>query len=120
VIVLAIDPGRRKCGIAVCGPGGVVARRIVPLEDVAAVAREWVAARLSGLGPPVVAVEEQGTTLAARRRYFDDHPPRGWRRLVPRSLLLPPEAYDDYAAVLLAEAYLAEGAGSTARRSTRR
>ncbi len=139
MIVLAIDPGRRKCGIAVCGPGGVVARRIVPLEDVAAVAREWaaahrvervllgnrtgareVAARLSGLGPPVVAVEEQGTTLAARRRYFDDHPPRGWRRLVPRSLLLPPEAYDDYAAVLLAEAYLAEGAGSTARRSTRR
>ena len=118
MIVLAIDPGRRKCGIAVCGPGGVVARRIVPLEDVAAVAREWAAAHR--VERVLLGNRTGAREVAARRRYFDDHPPRGWRRLVPRSLLLPPEAYDDYAAVLLAEAYLAEGAGSTARRSTRR
>jgi len=62
---------------------------------------------LSDLSVPVVEVPERGTTLAARSRYFDDHPPRGWKRLLPRSLLTPPEPYDDYAAILLAEAYLA-------------
>jgi hypothetical protein len=55
---------------------------------------------------PLRAVDEHGTTLRARARYFTDHPPRGWRRLIPRSLQTPPEPYDDYVAVLLAEAAL--------------
>jgi RNase H-fold protein (predicted Holliday junction resolvase) len=126
VTVLAIDPGRHKCGIAVCGPAGVVARAIVRTDEIAGVARSWTATHrvhqiivgnrtgsdvvlphLAGLGVPVAPVEEWGTTLAARRRYFADHPPRGWRRLLPLSLLAPPEPYDDYAAIVLAEAYLA-------------
>ena len=53
--------------------------------------------------PPVRVVEERGSTLEARRRYFADHPPRGWRRLVPLSLQVPPQEYDDYVAVLLIE-----------------
>jgi len=125
VKVLAIDPGRRKCGIAVCGPGEVLVRRVVPTGGLIDVAREWVRAHrvdvvvvgrstgapqvmqgLEGLSVPIVQVDELGTTLAARARYFQDHPPRGWRRLVPRSFLVPPEPYDDYAAVVLAEAYL--------------
>jgi hypothetical protein len=104
-----------------------VARRIVTPEALAALAGEWVAtyridrivvgnrtsardvmARLTGLGPPVVTVEEQGSTLRARARYFEEHPRRGWRRLLPLTLQVPPEPYDDYAAILLAEAYLAE------------
>jgi RNase H-fold protein (predicted Holliday junction resolvase) len=68
-----------------------------------------VARTLEGvLGVPLRAVDEQGTTLRARARYFAEHPPRGWRRLVPKSLQTPPEPYDDYAAVLLAEAALRE------------
>jgi len=125
VKVLAVDPGRRKCGIAVCGPGEVLVHRVVPVGDLLAVARDWVRAHhidvvvvgrstgvprvmqgLETLAVPIVQVDERGTTLAARVRYFQDHPPRGWRRLVPRSLLVPPEPYDDYAAALLAEAYL--------------
>ncbi len=123
--VLAVDPGREKCGAAVCEPGAVLARRIVRPEDLAAVARQWVAVFnvdriivgnrtgsravhevLEDLRVPVEAVEEQGTTLAARARYFRDHPPRWWRRLLPLSLQVPPEPYDDYAAIVMAEAYL--------------
>jgi len=46
-------------------------------------------------------VEERDTTLQARAIYFHFHPPRGWRRLLPRGLRVPPEPYDDYVALLL-------------------
>jgi cysteine synthase len=55
---------------------------------------------------PVVMVDERGTSLLARERYMNDHPVRGWKRLIPPGLLVPPEPYDDYAALLLAERYL--------------
>ena len=124
--VLAVDPGRKKCGIAACAPGEVLAHRVVQVADLAPVVGEWAARHriervvvgagtgarsaaeaLRGLTVPVVEINEEGTTLAARTRYFADHPPKGWRRLVPRSMLVPPEPYDDYAAILLAEGYLA-------------
>ena len=123
--VLAIDPGREKCGIAVCGRAGVVVHRVVRVDELAQVAREWITAhgvdlvllgnrtgsrdirvRLSQIPIPIELSEERGTTLAARRRFFEDHPPRGWRRLLPRSLQTPAVPYDDYAAIVLAEAYL--------------
>lgn len=123
--VMAVDPGRAKCGVAVCGPEGVLARSVVEIGDLRALASGWMAAYrvdavivgsqtgskqvldiLRNLTVPVKAVPERGSTLRARRRYFLDHPRRGWRRLVPLSLQVPPEPYDDYAAALLAEAYL--------------
>ncbi len=120
--VLAVDPGRQKCGLAVGRPGQMMARRVVPTGDLPQAVREWVRAHgvtriIVGGGtgsqavraalaataelPPVEMVEEEGTTLGARRRYFRDHPPRGWRRFVPLSLQVPPEDYDDYVAELL-------------------
>lgn len=129
-VVLAVDPGRARCGVAVCEPGKVHSRAVVSCEALPALVRDWqsryavtdvvvgnrtasasVIALLADAGvTPVEVVEEGGTTLRARARYFDDHPPRGWRRLVPRTLQTPPEPYDDYAAVLLAEAALARRA----------
>jgi RNase H-fold protein (predicted Holliday junction resolvase) len=128
VTVLAIDPGREKCGVAVCRHAGVVVHRVVRVDELAQVARQWIAAygvdlvllgngtgsrdvrtRLSHIAVPVEVSEEQGTTLAARRRFFQDHPPRGWRRLLPRSLQTPAVPYDDYAAIVLAETYLGSG-----------
>jgi RNase H-fold protein (predicted Holliday junction resolvase) len=77
---------------------------------VAAIGRGTNAAAVSEivatLGLPVVLVDERETTLLARARYFDDHPPRGWRRWVPRGMLLPDRPIDDYAALLIAERYL--------------
>ena len=126
-VVLAIDPGRQKCGAAVCEPGRVLARAVVAPEMLPDLVRQWqrrlgvtevvignrtasteVVRALSAVSSlPLRGIDEAGTTLRARARYFAEHPPRGWRRLVPRSLQTPPEPYDDYAAVLLAEAALA-------------
>ncbi len=127
--VVGIDPGTRKCGYAVIEPGnslplalGIVptaglAEMIGPLlaryAPVAAIALGGgthagvVAGTLAGLGLPLTIVDERETTLRARARFFIDNPPRGWRRLIPRGMLLPPRPIDDYAAVLIAERYLA-------------
>lgn len=55
-------------------------------------------------------VEELNTTLEARRLYWDMHPPRGLRRLVPLSLLVPPRCVDDLAAFCILRRALAAGA----------
>jgi RNase H-fold protein (predicted Holliday junction resolvase) len=133
VRVLAVDPGREKCGLAVCDPEGILAHRIIPTPDVDRLVRTWTAAyrvdavivgnrtygkhvfdMIGELPVPVSMAEEAGTTLGARRRYFQDHPPRGWRKLLPLDLQTPPEPYDDYAAVLIGERYLSGEAGEPA------
>lgn len=58
---------------------------------------------------PIQLVDERETTLQARRLYFEEHPPAGWRRLIPIGMQLPPCPIDDYAAVLIGRRYLAEG-----------
>lgn len=124
--ILAVDPGTRKSGYAVLAPdGSVVTQGVVPTEDLVDVARaacvEYgvaalvlgrgtharpVAARLSPLDLPVTMVDEHETTVLARALYFADHPPRGWRRLVPVSFQLPPRPIDDYAAILIGRRFL--------------
>ncbi|HPJ25740.1 MAG TPA: endonuclease [Synergistaceae bacterium] len=42
--------------------------------------------------------EEGYTTLEARKMFWELHPPRGIRRLFPKSLFLPPRSLDDLAA----------------------
>lgn len=126
-VVLAIDPGRGKCGMAVLDGSHLLARRVVPIGEMAATAARWtrdfraniialgnrtagdeVRALLAAALPavPIVMVDEAGTTQAARRRYFAEHAPRGWRRLLPLGMQIPPEPYDDYVAILLAERFL--------------
>jgi RNase H-fold protein (predicted Holliday junction resolvase) len=125
--ILGIDPGTRKCGYAVVTAVGVAPLElgIVPTERLGevlgAVAGRFplagvalgggthaatIGAVVALLGLPVTVVDERETTLLARRRYFEAFPPRGWRRLVPRGLLLPPRPIDDFAAVLIAERLL--------------
>ncbi|MGI6075595.1 MAG: endonuclease [Pyramidobacter sp.] len=43
-------------------------------------------------------VKETNTTLEARKLYWKLHRPRGWRRLIPLSLQVPPRSIDDLAA----------------------
>ena len=124
--VLGIDPGTAKCGYAVLDPdGALLALGIVPIAGldaaiaglveqfapgIAAVGRGTNAAAVGGAaqrhGLRVALVDEHETTLRARARFFRDHPPRGWRRLIPRGMLLPDRPIDDYAAVLIAERFL--------------
>jgi RNase H-fold protein (predicted Holliday junction resolvase) len=142
VTVLGIDPGSDKCGVAVCAPGRVLARAIVRPAALPGLVVGWAAehnvdaivvgggtgsrnvmAALAGLRasrrlPPVTVAEERDTTLAARRRYFEEHPARGWRRVVPRSFQVPPEPYDDYAAVIIAERLVADVGQDTEGKAT--
>ena len=104
--ILGIDPGTQKCGYAVVGPGGATLERgIVPTGELYE--------RLRSIVPqhgPIALIDERETTLHARARYFAVHPPTGWRRFVPRGMLLPPRPIDDFAAVLIAERFLADAA----------
>jgi len=128
--VLAVDPGRDKCGLAVVRRDGcVLDRAIVATGEVAqkvaqlirehrveqvivgdrTAAREVVRA-LAGADLPraPVLVDEHRSSEQGRRRFFRDNPRRGWRRLLPLALQTPSRPYDDYVAILLAERYLAE------------
>lgn len=126
--ILAIDPGRDKCGLALVDLAGqalslqVVARCDLPAAVQDALRRadvqhilvgdatggRDVRQQLTALLPavPILSAPERNTTLRAREVYFRDAPPRGWRRLVPHGLLLPPRPVDDYAALLIARDWL--------------
>jgi RNase H-fold protein (predicted Holliday junction resolvase) len=126
-MVLGVDPGTRKCGYAVVAAAGAppLALGIVQLRDfgaqlealrarfpieLAAIGKGTnagtVSATVRAAGLPFELVDERETSLQARARFFVDNPPRGWRRLVPRGMLLPDRPIDDYAALLIAERYL--------------
>jgi RNase H-fold protein (predicted Holliday junction resolvase) len=127
VRVLGLDPGTRKCGYAlITGVGEKpLALGIAPLDALTATVRDLaaretvdivalgggtnsavVSAIIGDLGLHYELVDERETTLRARGRFFCDHPPRGWKRLIPRGMLLPDRPIDDYAALLIAERYL--------------
>lgn len=54
----------------------------------------------------ILVVDEKDTSIRARERYWECTPRRGWRRLLPSSLLVPPVPIDDLSAVILAECVL--------------
>ena len=143
-VVVALDPGRSKCGLvrtdpqrhrieeALVLPPGPCRERllawhrdlklaVVVLGDGTGSRRwqEW----LAGEGElPVLLVDEHGSTLAARRRYWQLESPQGWRRLLPEGMRQPPRDWDDVVAQLLLERWLgqplerAAGAGPGLRR----
>lgn len=124
--ILAIDPGREKCGIAVLNDKKeILLRQVIATKDLAKAVQEisrndseyvlvmgnGTSSRSAGrllqqvTGHKIVFVDEYRTTDAARVRYWQENPPRGWRKLLPVSLQVPPVPVDDYAALLLAERY---------------
>ena len=128
MIVLSIDPGSKKCGVAVVSSDeGVLEHKVLAVTSLESLCSELSnsynfdhvivggstgSARVvlivqGALGCEVTVVDETHSTERARLRYFKDHPPTGLRRFLPLSLLFPPELYDDYAAVVLAEDFIA-------------
>lgn len=127
--MLGIDPGTQKAGFAVVEATGLqpLELGVVPLDElvsrVSSVLQSYrvehialgrgthaqpVSKMLQSFGLNVHLIDEHETTLRARRLYFHDHPPRGWRRLVPLGMQVPPRPIDDYAAVLIARRFIAE------------
>ena len=132
-IVLGVDPGTRKAGFAaIDGQGRVIAqgneppetlvtrlraltseRQIVAIALGAGTSSKQVRIDLAQMGAPIHLIDERETTLRARALYFVDHPPKGWRRLIPLGMQLPPCPIDDYAAILIARRYLLGGPAGT-------
>ena len=122
--IMAVDPGRDKCGLAVLSPEGeILWRQVVEtakLDEIAGVIRAEYSPTLLVLGNgttsreakarlikalpglPLKVVDEYRTTDEARRLYWVVNPPQGWRKLLPVSMQTPPEPVDDLVAVILA------------------
>jgi RNase H-fold protein (predicted Holliday junction resolvase) len=134
-LTIGIDPGSAKCGYAVVGANGArVALEVLNIDDLAGrleteIRASAIAAICIGHATnsraieklcrsrwpqiPVVIVDETNTTLDARRRYYDEHPPKGLLRLLPRGLLVPSEPLDGYAALIIIERWMAGSAGES-------
>lgn len=130
--VLAIDPGRDKCGLAVVDEDGRLLFHAVVATDglgegVEQALRQFCPQRVllgdgtssRGLRPvieqamgratpavPLEIVSERHTTERGRVAYWKHNPPRGLGRLIPDGLRVPPVPIDDYAAYCMALDYL--------------
>ena len=111
-IIIGVDPGRTKCGIAAVSEKGVLHREVCSVDDLVVRLRRTLTMHpalciVIGAGtngnrlaksitsqpdfPTVQIVSEEFSTLDAKKRYFTENPLRGWRRLIPESLQTPPE-----------------------------
>ncbi len=126
-IIIAIDPGTKKCGYAVVDSNlSVLQREVISTEKIAKTIKDslniykinkiilgngtnykQIEKKLREHFPQlkIILIEEDFSTLEARKKYFKAHPPRGISKLIPLSLRVPPCHYDDFVAVLLAEKY---------------
>ncbi|MGC6482518.1 MAG: resolvase [Synechococcus sp.] len=122
-MVAAVDPGRSKCGLVLadCSRGEVQDALVVLAQETLTQLELWnqstpLSALVIGNGTsskawqqhlrplaPLHVVEEAGTTLRAQERYWQIWPARGWRRLLPKGLQLPPCELDGIAALVLLE-----------------
>jgi RNase H-fold protein (predicted Holliday junction resolvase) len=126
-IVIAIDPGSKKCGYVVVDSSlSILQREVIPTEEIEKKVKDslniykinkiilgngthykTVEEKLKHYFPQsmIILIEEEFSTLEARKKYFEAHPPRGIFKLIPLSLRVPPCNYDDFVAILLAEKY---------------
>ena len=124
--LVAIDPGRKKCGLILTDTEQqvVIDGKVVEADSVIELLLDWQNSQalegiLLGNGTssdfwykylveiaPVHLVEERGTTLRARNRYWEIWPPKNLYKLLPRGLIVPPGDLDAVAALVLLEDYL--------------
>ena len=130
-IVLAVDPGKKKCGIAIVDNQlRFIAGEVVDAKELIQKIEMYLHKHninhvLIGSGTnsgeiiknigkrfptiKVIKIAEKNTTMQARKRYFDYYPPTGLLRIFPISFLVPPCPYDDFAALLIAERFFKKG-----------
>ena len=127
MMFMGIDPGRDKCGVAVLTAAGEIKfQRVIPTEELADVIKNLAAQlkvesvilgdgtthksaaqKISAAGLKFQLVDEKHTTEEARREYWKKNPPRGWRKLLPTSMQVPPEPVDAIVAEILVRRFLA-------------
>ena len=127
-MILAIDPGKNKCGLAVLEQNRqpiekkVVARSQCPEETYRLIAKYKITRVVIGdsaagkelekelsailMKGEITFIPEKDSSRQARDRYWKENPPLGLWKLIPTSLRVPPSPIDDYAALILGERYL--------------
>ena len=130
-MILAIDPGREKCGVVVMDKNfdikfqNVIATssleskllelsRKLDLQKVVLgdgttsnSAKQMISSTLPNIHIEII--DEHHTTEEARKLYWKKNPPSGWRRLLPTSMQVPPVPVDDLVAEILARRFLEKG-----------
>ncbi len=129
--VIAMDPGRSKCGLLLAdiSANTVLQGMVTPSSEVLDQLRAWmedtqektaqIAELVIGDGTSSTiwqqqlptslklrVVDETGTTLRARERYWQLWPAQGWKRLLPSGLRIPSGDLDAIAALVILEDYL--------------
>jgi len=123
---MGIDPGRDKCGVAVLTENCEIKfQKVIPTEDLDAVLKNLAAEfeiqmvimgngtthkaaaeKLSAAGLNFQLIDEKHTTEQARIEYWKKNPPRGWRKLLPTTMQVPPEPVDAIVAEILVKKFL--------------
>ncbi|QPM69505.1 Holliday junction resolvase RuvX [Atribacter laminatus] len=125
-VILSIDPGTEKCGIALLDQkGGVIHQAILPVDELEpsinklsktysplkviignSTGRKKVVQLMKKMKMNYEFIEERLSTLEARKLYFKMNPPRGLKKLLPKGFLVPSVAIDDWSAVIIGQRYL--------------
>ncbi len=125
--ILAIDPGREKTGIAILKNSDVLEHKIINSEELVQIIKSLlekyiIKTIIMGNGTSskkkydllkrefidrdIVLINEYRTTDEARKLYFQENPPKGWKKLIPLGMQVPPVPVDDYAAIVIGRKYL--------------
>ena len=125
--ILAIDPGREKTGIAILKNSDVLEHEIINSEELVQIIKSLlekyiIKTIVMGNGTSskkkydllkrefidrdIVLINEYRTTDEARKLYFQENPPKGWKKLIPLGMQVPPVPVDDYAAIVIGRKYL--------------
>ena len=126
--IIGIDPGRDKCGVAVLNSSAeILFEEVIETAEFETILKNLVAQFniqlailgdgtthknaekiLRGLNLEVKVVDEKHTTEEARRLYWKKNPPRGWRKILPTSMQVPPVPVDGIVAEILVTRHLAD------------
>lgn len=125
--ILAIDPGREKTGIAILKNSDVLEHKIINSDELMQIIKSLlekyiIKTIVMGNGTSskkkydllkqefidrdIVLINEYRTTDEARKLYFQENPPKGWKKLIPLGMQVPPVPVDDYAAIVIGRKYL--------------
>lgn len=125
-MLIAIDPGRDKCGLAIVQPDGEVlelflVRATELLEQVQICLAKYPQSQillgdgtqsataqqnLASLNQSIILVDERNTTLQASELYWRKNKPSFWQSLLPIRWRSLPEPVDAYAAWAIALRFL--------------
>ena len=131
-MILAIDPGTIKSGIAIIeNDGQLVMKTIIATENlekeiITLLTKYLVHVIVSGNGTnhkavkkrltellkaenislSIELVNEKYTTEMGEEWYWRDHKPKGWKRIIPKGFRTVPVPIDDYVAWIIGNIYI--------------